>query len=809
MYYRRTIRAALLATVAASAALPMAAHAQSDTTPEATVPQAAAEAEVQDIVVTARRRNETSLTTPVAISAIGGAELDRRGINNIDSLARAVPTLLTSEATGSAQGGVVAIRGLSGVDGNPFGDQAVSFNIDGVQVARSSVRRLSQMDIAQIEVLKGPQALFFGKNSPAGIISVRTGDPTSTFQGQLSSGYEFKADETRNEGFISGPITPTLGFRVAAYYDHMKGYVKNVAPETGTGVFAPFDRRTPNGTEYALRGTLKWEPSDRFDARLKLSYTDLDTSSPTDSIEYVNCPLGTPQNSFAPEDCRANGRNTVTDNIGPNFGAFNPRFKQETYLKSKQTLGGLEMNYKLSDDFTLSSITGYYKNKTGYLGNFTATFAETGAIPRTFLPSVNDLSIRETSQELRLTSDLSGPVNFLLGGFYQDSRASQAAAVLRNALAPVFSANYLYAQKGTAYSLFAQSQIKLLPTLELSVGGRYSHEEKKLPVFRAATAGSPNNLIEVNSRRQISFNNLSPEATLSFRPNPRLTIFGSYKEGFLSGGFNATQPVLAGGLGADGRYNSAIDPSYDQQLIKGFEGGIKTSLLDGDLRLNLIAYTYETTGLQVAVLVGLQQVLSNAGAVRTKGLEFDFSYRTPVEGLSLTGALSYEKGRYTDYQGTCYRGLAAPACVNQVNRFTNQVGLLHDLSGAQLARAPDWSGNAGFDYTSPAFSGIKIGVNGNMSFSSGFFTDVINSPGGRQKAYELYDAGVRVMDEDQMWELALIGRNLSNTRYFTRSAENPLSGAAPGGTGTLLADQTAVLSRGREVMLKATIRFGQ
>jgi iron complex outermembrane receptor protein len=207
MYYRRTIRAALLATVAASAALPMAAHAQSDTTPEATVPQAAAEAEVQDIVVTARRRNETSLTTPVAISAIGGAELDRRGINNIDSLARAVPTLLTSEATGSAQGGVVAIRGLSGVDGNPFGDQAVSFNIDGVQVARSSVRRLSQMDIAQIEVLKGPQALFFGKNSRPALSRASSRRAMSSRRTRPATRASSRARSPRPSASASRPIT--------------------------------------------------------------------------------------------------------------------------------------------------------------------------------------------------------------------------------------------------------------------------------------------------------------------------------------------------------------------------------------------------------------------------------------------------------------------------------------------------------------------------------------------------------------------------------------------------------------------------
>ena len=218
MHWTPAFRCILLATAAITALLPGSAWAQVSPAPE----QPAANAEQPamagtessggvlapgDIIVTARRRNETSIAIPVAVTAVAGVELQRRGINNVDALARTVPTLITSEATSSPQGGIVAIRGLSGVDANPLGDQAVSFNIDGVQVARSSVRRLSQMDVAQIEVLKGPQALFFGKNSPGGIISIRSADPGNEFRAQFSSGYEFKADETRNEGFISTPVT--------------------------------------------------------------------------------------------------------------------------------------------------------------------------------------------------------------------------------------------------------------------------------------------------------------------------------------------------------------------------------------------------------------------------------------------------------------------------------------------------------------------------------------------------------------------------------------------------------------------------
>ena len=144
----------------------------------------------------------------------------------------------------------------------------------------------------------------------------------------------------------------------------------------------------------------------------------------------------------------------------------------------------------------------------------------------------------------------------------------------------------------------------------------------------------------------------------------------------------------------------------------------------------------------------------------------------------------------------------------QTNRFTGVPALLNDLSGTELVRAPDWQGNIGFDYESPEFSGLRIGLQGNFTFSDSFFTDVTSSPGGRQEPYQLLDAGVKLMDADDRWELAFIGRNLTDEYYFTRSAGNPFTGSAPGGTGTTLADTVAVTSRGRELWLRATVRFG-
>lgn len=812
---KKSTRTNLLCATAGILIWDMPVMAQVVGTPTATPSSPAAVAEESaegDIIVTARLRNETSISAPVTISALGGEEIARRGITNFDAMARAVPSLLVGEGGGTVQGGIIAIRGLAGADTNPLGDQAVSFSIDGVQVARASIRRLSEMDIAQVEVLKGPQALFFGKNSPAGIISVRTGDPTAQLEAKLSSGYEINAHEWRTEGFVSTPLTETLGLRVAGFYDTMKGWAKNTAPQTGPGIFG-HNKRSPDQREYAARGTLKWEPSDAFDARLKYTYADVRSNGSTANVQVVNCPNGVSQGNGPLEDCTADDR-VQTGDVGPNFAAADPRFGDgQTRLHQTQQLGGLELNYKISDAFKLTSITGLYKLRLRNLGNFTSNYVETGTLPRQMLPAYNFLDLREITEELRLSTSFDGPVNFLLGGLYQDTHGENGSVTYRNAFTPTFVNNYRLVQNGTAMSVYAQAQVLLLPTLELSGGGRYSYERKKLPVFATATALDPRTLRQIDGTdRDISFNNLSPEFTISYRPTSRFTLYGSYKEGFLSGGYNSVAPILVSSTpGANGRYTTLQRASYDQQLIRGFEVGLKTALFDNSLRINLAAYNYKTSGLQVSVTVqGVQQELRNAGSVRTRGIEADFNYRTPVDGLTITGAVNYNDGKYTDYQASCYRGQSSATCFNQLNRVTGQVALLQDLSGTELVRAPKWTGNLGFNFETPLSSTLKLGLSGNASHSDGYFGDSISSPGARQKGYNLIDGTVRVSTSDDRFELALIGRNLTDKYYFVRATDLPFTGSAPGAAPTgVLGDTGAHVSRGREIMLRATVAFGQ
>ncbi len=750
-----------------------------------------------EILVTARKRDETAISVPVTITAVGAGELDRRGIASLDSLTRIVPQLMIGSTGGSVQGGNVVVRGLAGADSNPFADQAVSFNVDGVQVARANIRRMAETDLAQIEVLKGPQALFFGKNSPGGIISMRTADPTNSLFVKGSLGYEFNAREWRGEGAISGPITDTLGLRLAAYGSTMGGWMDNGFADTS--IYAPAHSRLPKTREFATRLTAKWEPSDRFSARFKFGYAKLKDSGLLGTQERIDCPSGAPQLGGGPDDCRPNGKMARRD-LGPVLATLDSRYPAngEPYLKQEQVLSSLELNYNLSDTLKLTSVTGYYWLRSKFADDFNLAYD-----PNFVLPNAGSFGVRELSQELRLASDFDGPINFMVGGFYQHAKADVSGRTFIGKITPRQLNNYFLAQEGDAYSAFAQVTFNPIEQIELSAGGRYSYEKKRLTTVESSP-GSPGAPLPVAASplapRTANWNNFSPEFTVAYKPHRDLNIFATYKHGFLSGGFNS------------GASNFANDLRFDQQVIKGFEGGIKAALLDGALRTNLSVYSYKVTGLQVTTSrtdaeAGTIQQVTNAGKVSVKGAEFDFTYRTPIDGVQLRGAIAYNDGKYDRFSVNCYRGQTQALGCNAGDPNSSGLYQVQDLGGARLVKAPKWTGSAGIGYSGDIGADLTLGVNVDASFSSGYFTDVTNKPASWQKTYGMLDANIRLATKDERYEISLIGRNLTDKYYVQRTVDTPLAGSAPGGLSGVLADTQGSVNRGREIMLRVSFKY--
>ncbi len=775
-------------------------------------------ASLEDIVVTARKRDESSIAVPVVMTAVGASELSRRSVTNLDGIARIVPQLIIAPQNGSVQGGNIALRGISGPDSNPFGDQAVSFNIDGVQIAKATVRRMSDTDIAQVEVLKGPQALFYGKNSPGGVVSIRTADPTNSFEAKLSGGYEFNADELRLEGYVSGPVTETLGVRLAGYYSRIEGDLNNQVPETA--YLYPKEQRLPHNRDYAIRGTVKWEPTDNFDARLKVNIGRTKYAGPAQAGEFIHCPFGSPQ-SGSTDNCKADDQ-IIRGSSGPIVGTLDPTFRDgEPYGRQRQILTGLEMNYSPSDEVKLTSITGYYDVDLIQAENYENDYSIA-------LPSRNIYKDKEFSQELRVQTDYDGPLNFTAGAYLGITKAetgsktflfaaeeSGLASLTANGLGfiplrtPFQINNYYFVQEGTAYSAFLQMSYKPIEQIEITAGGRYSYEKKKLTkVLNGINGGvgfvepvqnTFDNMVNVTDqlvKRSGNWNDFSPEISVSYRPTQDLTIFGNYKHGFLSGGFNSSSVDNI----------ATTDLSYDPQTIKGFEAGLKAALLDRTLRINMAAYTYRVDDLQVVNFTNASSTIRNAASTKIKGMEFDFNYRTPLDGLSVHGAAAYNRGRYAAFANApCYNGQTpTQGCV-----IGSSGAPVQDLSGAEIPRAPRWNLSSGFSYETPLTEAVKIGLSADANYSSSFLTDATSAPEGRMPKYTLLDASLRVSDTDDKWEVALVGRNLTNKYYYVASTDVPFTGSGTGTAAGVPGDRFAAVSRGREVMIRLSYKFGQ
>lgn len=789
--HRKFIVALMSATAISASWTPV--HAQESGMTSA---ETAADEGVSEIIVTARKRSEGTMDVPMAITALSGEDLSRYGSNDLVAMSQQVPGLIIQPMAGGA-GGSVALRGISSSTQNPSIDQSVSFNIDGVQVSSANIIRLGQIDLQQLEVLKGPQALFFGKNSPGGVISIRSADPSSELQGKLTGDYEFNGDEVAITGVVSGPVTDTLGFRLLGYYNKIGGYFRNNAKIVPNSGFGPNYERAPNRREVYLRGTLLFTPSDAVTVRAKYNFDKVHgNTSPFDGQQRIGCPTGVYQVGAYPlvdSDCTQDG-NYVSGRLDPRLVAAYPALFPYEGSRSTQHLASIEASVNLADDISLTSVSGFYKINDGFRGS--ASYQSGSPVL-----AGTDVRRRDLSQELRLvTAKEDWPVNFTAGAYYQDSKFNQGGPTIIAAVPGSILAvtNNEFAIDTTSYSFFGQAIWKVSEQLELAGGARWSSEEKDFSGQSGrGIAPAPTPIIP--SLARVRFTDTSPEITLTWKPSSRLTVFGGWRNGFKSGGFNT-----GGTFAASGR---RID--YRPEDIMGFEGGVKARL--ANLRLGITAYTYRYKDLQVSTFdpIQLVQTVINAANARIRGIEAEADWNLPIDGLSLRGSLNYNHARYTEFLSGCYTGQTIAAGCS-VNPGPTGVFRQQDLSGRPLTLAPDWAGSAGATYEASLNDDVTISLTGDAQYSGSFWAQLEEAPLGKQDSYWMFNTSARLLFDDDRYEVALIGRNLSNVYRSRFVSQVPLTGvAARTGTSTTggLSDISGLVNRGREVRLQLTARF--
>jgi len=763
------------------------------------------------IVVTGRLREERLQDVPLAVTALGGEMLQEKAITDIQGIAKMVPMMVVGrQVSGSAAS--IFLRGVGSSSLSSGFDQSVAINLDGIAMSRGREIVNTQYDLKQVEVLKGPQALFFGKNSTGGVISITTADPTREREISGRVGYEFEARERYIEGVLSGPLSDQLLARFAFRAGEMDGYFVNDAQPNGLGgnYFREVaSRRLPYGSSLSGRATLIYEPSDTLRLSLKAAYTHMqDSGVAYDRVcgEGRTTPLPTLGVADPYSTCEADGR-ISTANIPVNRAQASRYMKDdgELYDDHKSQYVVFRADKDLGS-MHVTSLTSYY----GYQQLDANSFSGATLL----INSGQDTKWKQFSQELRLLTDLDGPFNATLGGFYSWGKLNfnYVSSIFNDPEDPATGRfDTFWTRNGftaESYSAFAEVNWSLSDQLELAGGARVSHDKRES--FVDWTDYVHPNFISIFAPARIedpySNTNVSPQVTLTYEPTNDLMVYAAYKQGYKSGGFNTsltvTQSIVA-----------SADPAsfgrFEEEKARGGEIGFRSTLLDGAMHFNATAYNYDYLGLQVQVFNAITQAqtVQNVGKLTVRGIELEADYDMPgIDGLRLHGAFAYNDATLHDFVGACYTGQSVAA---GCNLLPNGAGVFQgqDEEGMTPPKAPEFGAQFEASYRVPVSDALFAQVSGGIQYTSEYnYSDALR-PDAVQPGYTRFDAAVRFGDVDGRWELALIGRNLGNELVITSANDMPRQG---GGTGTtdpnaFSGDLNAIVERGREV--HATLSF--
>lgn len=780
---------------------------------------------VNDIIVTARKRSESIQDIPVAITAFSAGDIQRKGMQNLEAVATATPQLVISRAP-SGSGAQLSVRGVGSSFLSSGIEQSVAVIVDGAYYGQGRVINEGLFDLASIEVLMGPQALFFGKNATAGVISIKTAEPTGKTEIIARAGYELRSENLTGELIYSAPLNDTFGLRVAVRGGKMfGGYFRN---RSGAGAYPTVDNSMgafpmpadapltlhpiaasngygPEEKELMGRITLKWEPTDRITSTLKVAGAVNRTSGPSWNIVPI-CAGATQQ--LSGESCSRKFVSRLHD-LPATIAASGVPFAGDGSLYNKYRSFSITNNTDFSlNDITISSTTNYYAYRNTFLGDGGFELGNADSVwfsERT--------KWRSFSNETRVLTSFDGPVNILIGAYYQKTKFQYVQypifASAENSSAPD-GLRYVAVMKdsgtdGKTLSGYGQVIFKPLQSIEITGGARYIHETKKSffvqPYANPLLTTFGIYVPDARVTRNQTFNNWSPEVTAAWKPVPGVNLYAAYRTGFKSGGFSNSSIY--------GAFSTVDDLVFEPEKASGFEVGAKFSLADRQLNLNLSGYSYLYKGLQVEFFNPLliSYFTSNAGSSRVKGVELgaDFSPRA-VPGLALSGNLNYNIGRYKDFLAACYAGqTAAEGCNLVINGGDGNP--LNDVPGQQLAgkplqNAPRWTARLGIVYRTPLTSAADIELSADGRYSSAYFASAFAVPTARASAYMTLDAGARLILDDGRWELGVVGKNLTNRFILTGTVDVTGTPKVP----ATLADQGGLIAMPRTVMLRVAWR---
>ncbi|PWS29375.1 TonB-dependent receptor [Pedobacter yonginense] len=728
--------------------------------------------QLDEIVVTSRRRSEVLQDVPIPITVIGGQAAENAGAFNVNRLKELVPSVQLYAS--NARNTTLNIRGLGSTFGltNDGIDPGVGFYVDGVYHARPAATSTDFLDIEQIEVIRGPQGTLFGKNTTAGAFNITTTKPTQTptAKVEMSVGnYNF----LQAKASVSGGLAKNLAAKISLSGTQRDGTIYNTKEE----------RRYSGQNNLGFKGQLYYTPSDRLKVLLS---GDVSVQHPA-GYPLVIAGVTTTERSAYRQYAR------IISDLGyqqPKIDPFAREINTNTPWKHNQSIGGVSVNvdYKIGNG-TLTSTTAWR------FWNWDPTndrdFSELAALTKSQGNSRHDQYSQEVRYAGNLSEKLSGVIGvFVLGQnlkglnqteevgkdqwrFVQTSATGAQAAYSTPGLLDGFGIKTNSTIKSISAAIFGQVDWEVIEHLHVLPGLRFTYDKKDVDYDRTTYGGLQTTdaallalKAAVYSNQQFTTNvdnkNLSGNLTVSYRPTPKINAYATFSTAYKPVGVNV------GGLpttstGAADLSVAVVKPEY----VEHYELGLKTKPFKGAI-LNVTAFNTDIKDYQTNVQspqLGVNRgYLANAEKVKVKGLEIDGTYQLE-RFLTLNAALAYLDGKYVTFTNAPLP-LEETGHTELINNVATQVAF-KDASGGRLPGISKWNISGGAEFSTPGSLATKPGryfIAGDASYRSDYSSNATPSSVLNVSGYGLFNA--RLGFRSEKFSAFIWSRNIGNRNYY-------------------------------------------
>lgn len=750
---------------------------------------------LEEIVVTATKRTESLEDVPISVGVVTGALIEEFEIADLNDIQSYVPNLSVQKTFGNW---AIRVRGLgSGVTNLAF-DSSVSIFNDGVYCGRSRCLESAFLDPARVEVARGPQGALFGKSTIAGAVSVVAARPTAEFESYLRGGIELEDGGYLSSAMISGPLGETLRGRLAGEYKDLDGWMDN-----------PYGvDQEPREESYALRGSLEWDTSSSSLLYLKVETFDKRIDGRSNQLVSPGT-FGGLTSDPNPEYERDSTRRVSTGT------------GQEGYDDSESTSITVQFDQDLGEH-TLTAIASHWELEY-------ENYLDVDGVPENFLNSTLSEDYEQDSLEVRVLSPQGQRFEYIAGVLYHTSdtftRQHSPFGFFPPAVAPVpVGGDRQFQRESDTVSVYGQVVWNVAAQWRIIADARYTDEEQDgeghafpasypdliNPVYDPTAFNQPP---EYRFFETYEDDNFDPSIRVQYDVTDAWMVYGAVSTGSKPGGLKAND----GNLGT--QLLEVDDPDFYQRyvgqatvtpadMIDGltleqgngifdFEGedatnyevGAKGIFAGGQASLSAALFHMTFDNLQTSSYDGTRFIIQNAASAEVTGFELEGSWRA-LDSLTLSASLGHVQAEYDEFLGA--------QCIvtgeDGTQEDPNCVDGTEDLSGERLERSPEWEANLRGDWQGQLTRDLLLLVNVSMYYSGDYYVRQDFHPLGRQDSFTKWDARVSLANAADTWELAFLGRNLTDEQVIQHAYE-------------VAGSNFVAESRGRSMGLEFTYRF--